>query len=82
MIDGGSVNLNHIHVYAVQTGDKVTMSTDGYPKLFDSLEDTERYLEKCIHDDPECLYELRGTKCIQHGNVSYDDRAYISFRVE
>ncbi len=82
VIDGGSVNLNHIHVYAVQTGDKVTMSTDGYPKLFDSLEDTERYLEKCIHDDPECLYELRGTKCIQHGNVSYDDRAYISFRVE
>lgn len=82
VIDGGDIIASNVLVYAVQTGDRVTMSTDGYPKLFDTLEDSEKYLAQCIKNDPECIYELRGTKGIASGNISYDDRAYIGFSVE
>ena len=82
VIDGGKIFPEHVSVYAVQTGDRVTMSTDGYPQLFDTLEASEHYLAKCLQDDPECIYELRSTKGIYHGNSSYDDHAYISFNIE
>lgn len=82
VIDGGRIYPEHVQVYAVQTGDRVTMSSDGYPKLFDTLEASEHYLARFLQEDPECIYELRSTKGIYHGNVSFDDRAYISFNVE
>ena len=50
--------------------------------LFDSLEDTEAYLEKNLRKDAECMYQLRGTKGIGEGNCSYDDRSFISFIVK
>ena len=82
VINGGKINLANVRKYAVQSGDRVVIASDGYPKLFDSLEDTEMYLEKCIREDPECLYSLRGTKGIYYGNSSYDDRAFVGFTVK
>ena len=57
------------------------MATDGYPRLFDSLESTEKYLQMALEVDPMCIGILQGTKGISEGNVSYDDRTYLSFKV-
>jgi glycerophosphoryl diester phosphodiesterase len=81
VIDGGPIYADHVKVYAVQKDDCIVMASDGYPKLFDTFEDTEEYLKQALKEDPTCIGILRGTKGVEPGNVSYDDRTYVSFRV-
>lgn len=81
VIDGGEVKTGNIKVYAVQKDDCVVMASDGYPKLFDTFEDTEAYLKDALAEDPICVGVLRGTKGVGEGDISYDDRTYVSFRV-
>lgn len=82
VINGGDILKERVKVYAVQPGDHVIMASDGYPKLFDTLKETEEYLQAALRDDPNCVGKLRGTKGICKGAVSYDDRCFISFTVE
>ena len=81
VLDGGKINAKNVKIYAVQKDDCVVMASDGYPKLFDTLEETEEYLAKALKEDPTCIGILRGTKGIAPGNVSYDDRTYVSFKI-
>ena len=81
VLNGGDINLKHIKIYAVQKGDHVVLASDGYPKLFDTLEESEDYLKKALKQDEECLHILRGTKGVKDGNESFDDRAFLSFVV-
>lgn len=81
VINGGELIPEHVKIYAVQSGDRVVLASDGYPALFDTLEETERHLEKCLQEDPHCLGRLRGTKGVREHDVSFDDRCYISFAV-
>ena len=82
VINGGKIHAEHVKVYAVQSGDRVVLSSDGYPKLFDTLEESEHYLEVSLKEDPDCIYALKGTKGMRSGNISYDDRSYIGFTVD
>ena len=83
VIDGGDgIKPKHIKVYEVQKGDTVVMASDGYPRLFDTLEETEEYLHEALEEDPICIGKLKGTKGVSEGNESFDDRTYVSFRVE
>ena len=81
VLDGGEINAKNVKIYAVQKDDCVVMCSDGYPELFDTLEETEAYLGKALKEDPTCIGILRGTKGITPGNISYDDRTYVSFRI-
>ena len=81
VINGGDICTDHIVVYPVKPGDRIILASDGYPELFDTLEETERYLFRMIEKDPLCIHELRGTKGVGLGNQSFDDRSYISFYV-
>ena len=81
VIDGGTIHEDHVKIYAVKKDDCVVMASDGYPELFNTLEETEDYLQKALAEDPICAGPLRGTKGIEKGNASYDDRTYVSFRV-
>ena len=78
---GGPVHPAHILIIPVKSGDHVVLSSDGYPKLFDTLEESEAYLQELLRKDPFCIHENRQTKGTAPGNCSYDDRAYISFYV-
>lgn len=82
VINGGAIHRDRVKIYGVQPGDHVVLASDGYPRLFDTLEETERYLQQCIEKDPMCINQLRGTKGIAQGNVSYDDRCFLGFTVE
>lgn len=81
VIDGGEIIPGNVTIYSVQTGDHVVLASDGYPKLFDTLEETESYLHSVLERDPNCLYLIRGTKSIKKGYASYDDRCFLSFTV-
>jgi len=81
VINGGDICTDHIVVYPVKLVDRIILASDGYPELFDTLEETERYLFKMLEKDPLCIHELRGTKGVGLGSQSFDDRSYISFYV-
>ena len=82
VLDGGDIHTDHVRVFYVRPGDRVVMATDGYPELFDTLEETENHLKDAVKKDPSCTGLLRGTKGIRKGDQSYDDRAYVAFTVE
>ena len=81
VINGGDICTDNIVIYHVKPGDRIVLASDGYPALFDTLEETEKYLFNLLDKDPLCIHELRGTKGVINGNQSFDDRSYISFYV-
>ncbi len=82
VLNGGDIQKDRVQIYAVQPGDHVVMASDGYPKLFDTLNETEEYLKQGLQEDPLCTGKLRGTKGVERGNISFDDRCFIGFTVE
>lgn len=81
-INGGPINPENIKTVSVNEGDFIVLASDGYPKLFDTLKETESYLFSALEKDPDCIGILRSTKGLKKGNESFDDRSYISFKVE
>jgi len=61
--------------------DTIVFASDGYPKLKNSLEESEKLLKELIEEDPLCYKDNPGTKGIYTNNNSYDDRTYVKFRV-
>lgn len=82
VIDGCGINKSHIKVYTVEKGDNVILASDGYPRLFKTLEESEKYLKEALENDPLCICENMQTKMKSQGNASFDDRSYLSFTVE
>lgn len=53
----------------------------GYPVLQRTLADSEAKLEEVLEQDPLCFRMYKTTKGLVEGNVSFDDRSYLRFRV-
>lgn len=81
LLNGSDFDTNRIISTKVCDGDTVILATDGYPKLFDTLKESESYLAYVIENDPMCYKIHISTKGIEKGNVSFDDRAYVKFVV-
>ena len=81
VINGGDICTDRIVIYPVKAGDRIILASDGYPELFDTIEETEKYLFHMLEKDHLCIHELRATKGVRMGNQSFDDRSYISFYV-
>lgn len=56
---------------------EVILASDGYPRIFKSLEETENYLKRSLQEDPLRIGEHPSTKGLVAGQESFDDRAYI-----
>ena len=78
VIDGFKVPDSEIKVIKLSQPTTIILATDGYPCLFDTLVESERYLMKILNDDPLCYREFKSTKGLMPGNVSFDDRAFLS----
>ncbi len=81
VVDGTKIPEEEIVVVNVSKAKKIVLASDGYTKLFETLSETERELERILKEDPLCFKENKGTKAILEGNLSFDDRSYISFEV-
>ena len=82
VINGSKVLKKDIIVHKVSTGDEIVLASDGYPKLMRTLEESEKYLENELLNNPLCDKEFRSTKGVQKDSLSFDDRTYIRFRVD
>jgi glycerophosphoryl diester phosphodiesterase len=58
---------------------EIILASDGYPRLFPTLAETENYLAQVLEEDPLCYKKYRTTKGCYGNNRSYDDRSYIRF---
>lgn len=83
VIDGSPINLKKCKVYAdvIQGNTDIILATDGYPRLYPTLKKTEDYLQKCLETDPLFIRLNPMTKGWIEGTESFDDRAYIRFKI-
>ena len=58
----------------------IVLATDGYPKLYTSLSQSENFLQKALEQDPLCYQKFQSTKGLYTGNISFDDRAYLKIQ--
>jgi len=80
VIDGFEINLKDVKRIKVN-GKSIVLASDGYPKLFDTLEDSENYLNFIIKNDPLCFRLFKSTKGVSINANSFDDRAYIKIEI-
>lgn len=78
-VNGGSVPDAFIQVFDVRDVREIVFASDGYPKLFPTLKESEAYLAGVLKEDPLLFRRHKSTKGMQPGFVSFDDRTYVRF---
>ena len=82
VLDGFGLREDLIRVVELPKNVKeVVLASDGYPKLFSSLDETEEYLRYILREDPLCYKIFKNDSAMQEGKISFDDRSYIRFAV-
>lgn len=81
VLNGTPFDTEKIYRFDINDGDTVVLASDGYPKIFDTLEKSESYLKHTVDTNPLCDKEFVSTKGLVSGNSSFDDRTYIKFVV-
>ena len=59
---------------------EVVLASDGYPRIFPTLVETEEYLHHQLRVDPLMIGRHRSTKGKYLNMESFDDRLYVRFR--
>lgn len=77
VFDGFPVNMEQVNIFPVGKVKEIILSSDGYPRLFSTLKESECYLMNILKNDPLCMRQYKSTKGIKKGNCSFDDRAYL-----
>lgn len=60
---------------------EIILTSDGYPEVCKTLEESEACLQKLLEQDPGCYKKYLSTKGLKKGQNSFDDRTYIRFLV-
>ena len=82
VIDGARIPEEHVRVLTLDFQPKeIVLASDGYPFLHDTLEASEDALARQLAEDPLNIGAFQATKGCMSGNNSFDDRAYIRFKV-
>lgn len=61
---------------------ELILASDGYPRLFNSLAETERHLHHLLEIDPLCIDQNPATKAWMEGNASFDDRCFLRLKID
>lgn len=82
VVDGFPIDRRHVRIIPLDFHPwEIVLASDGYPVLCSTLEQSEAKLEEQKKNDPLNIGQFKATKAFAHGNNSFDDRAYIRFRV-
>jgi glycerophosphoryl diester phosphodiesterase len=79
VIDGSFVPDGFIEVFDASGVREIVFSSDGYPRLFPTLRESEDYLAAVLKEDPLLFKKHLSMKGLQPGLVSFDDRTYVRF---
>lgn len=78
-VDGFNIPTQYIEIIDISKSCTIIFASDGYPKLYPNLEESERFLFEYLKIDPLMIGEFKSTKGLKTGNMSFDDRSYIKF---
>lgn len=78
-LDGNPVPERFIDVMPTSSGAEIVLATDGYPRLLQTLAQSEEYLRRDIEEDPLRIGRHPSTKAVAPQHKSFDDRAYLRF---
>ena len=82
VIDGFPVAEAYVRVLTLDFQPwEIVLASDGYPFLEPTLQDSEARLTQQRQSDPLNIGTFKATKAFVIGNQSFDDRAYIRFKV-
>lgn len=82
VIDGQAICPEQVPCLSVgEDTHELILASDGYPVLYDTLEETEAYLTHVLETDPLCINENPASKCLVAGNQSFDDRTYLKLMI-
>ena len=79
VIDGFPIDCSNVPTISCTEISEAILATDGYPLLFNTLNECEAYLHTELKKDPLCCFSLHTTKGTPFHANSYDDRALIRF---
>ncbi len=77
VLDGFPIANRFLRRFSTAGAHQVILSTDGYPKLFPTLSQSEQYYKELLEEDPLCIRHHKMTKGLMVGNYGFDDRTYI-----
>lgn len=81
VIDGFHIPLSHVKVVNVPVStDFLVLASDGYPKLYPTLKESESALNIQLTNDPLCINTFKATKGLRSGFKSFDDRSYLKIK--
>jgi len=78
---GSEACVSDVKVLSVPAGAEVVLASDGYPTIADDLRAKEAILHACLEADPLMIGRYPRVKGLSKGQVSFDDRSYVRFRV-
>lgn len=83
VVDGFEIPLDKCRLFGGFDKDstEIVLATDGYPRLFPTLHESEVYLQKCLRDDPLFIRINKETKAWMLGSDNFDDRTYVRFTI-
>jgi len=82
VVDGFPIDRRHVRVITLDFQPwEVVLASDGYPFLRPTLAESEQLLREQKENDPLNIGRFQATKGFHPDNNSFDDRAYIRFRV-
>lgn len=81
VFNGISVPMPVVYKVDRNISNEVILATDGYPVLMPTLKESEEMLEYSLKTDPLRINQFKSTKGLKPGNSSYDDRAFVRFRI-
>lgn len=79
VMDGFEIDMKQVVVKSIKAKE-IILASDGYPLLFETLEESEFFLKKVINEDPMLIRLYKSTKGVQKGQDSFDDRAYVKIK--
>lgn len=80
-MDGFEIPKKEVKIVNVTKAKEIVLASDGYPSLKGTLKKSENALKKILAEDPMCYTINKQTKGLVAGNLSYDDRAYVRFKI-
>ena len=77
VLDGFPIANRFLRRISAAGAHQIILSTDGYPKLFPTLNRSEQYYKEIIEEDPLCIRRHKMTKGRMMETHGFDDRTYI-----
>lgn len=73
--------IAYVKVFEAPPGAEIVLASDGYPMIAEDLRATEAILTACLATDPLMIGRYPQVKGLGKGQVSFDDRSYVRFRI-